>query len=110
MKNFKQRGGVIALIAVAAVASGTGILVGSIFGIAQNAAAAGEEVQAVTEGVFSVNKKAGEVWAVGAKVYWNDTDKNFTTTATNNVLVGAATEAAANSATVGTVLLDGVIR
>lgn len=110
MKNFKQSGDTATLIAAAAVASGAGILVGSIFGIATNAAAIGEEVEAKRTGVFTVAKNSAEAWAVGDKVYWDDTAKVFTITNTTDTLVGAAYAVAANPSAIGTVLLDGAIR
>jgi predicted RecA/RadA family phage recombinase len=110
MKNFKQSGDTVTLIAAAAVASGAGILVGSIFGIATNAAAIGEEVEAKRTGVFTVAKNSAEAWAVGDKVYWDDTAKVFTITNTADTLVGAAYAVAANPSAIGTVLLDGAIR
>lgn len=110
MKNFKQSGDTVTLIAAAAVASGAGILVGSIFGIATNAAAIGEEVEAKRKGVFTVAKNSAEAWAVGDKVYWDDTAKVFTITNTTDTLVGAAYAVAANPSATGTVLLDGAIR
>ncbi len=45
MKNFVQPGNTITLTAPYAVASGDGLLVGSIFGIAAGAAALGEPVE-----------------------------------------------------------------
>lgn len=110
MKNFKQKGDIVTLIALAAIGSGAGLLVGSIFGITQNAAAAGEEVEVLREGVFTVPKNSAEAWTVGAKVYWDNTAKVFTTTTTSNTLVGVAYAVAANPSATGTVLLDGAIR
>ena len=110
MKNLKQIGGVLTLTAPYTVLSGAGVLVGSIFGIAQTDAASGASVSIVRSGVFTHAKNSGEAWAVGEQVYWDDTAKVFTTDDTGNVLVGAAVAAAANPSASGTVLLDGVIR
>lgn len=110
MKNFVQEGDILTLTAPYAVASGAGLLVGSIFAIATNAAASGDPVEGVREGVFTHAKTSAQAWTVGAKIYWDNTAKVMTTTATDNILVGAAAAVAANPSATGTVLLDGVIR
>lgn len=110
MKNFIQTGDTVTLVAPYAVASGVGVLVGSLFGITTNAAASGAEVEAKRTGVFTHAKTSAQAWTVGAKVYWDDTAKVFTTTDTSNTLVGVAYAVAANPSATGTVLLDGAIR
>lgn len=110
MNNFQQHGDVVTLIAPAAVASGQGVQAGSLFGIAVGAAAAGAEVEVNREGVFTHTKNSAEAWTVGAKIYWDNVNKRFTTVATANLLVGAALEVAVNPSATGTVLLDGAIR
>lgn len=110
MKNFKQPGDTVTVTAPADVASGAGVLVGVLFGIATNAALSGAEVEIKRTGVFEHAKNSAEAWTVGAKVYWDNTAKVFTTTATSNTLVGAAAAAAANPSALGTVLLDGAVR
>ena len=98
MKNFVQPGNTITLTAPYAVASGDGLLVGSIFGIAAGAAAIGEPVETALVGVFDITKVGSQAWTVGAKVYWDDTNKRTTTVATDNTLIGAAVEAVASGA------------
>lgn len=56
MKNYVQPGNTITLTAPYAVASGDGLLVGSIFGIAAGAAALGEPVETALVGVFDITK------------------------------------------------------
>lgn len=109
MKNYVQPGNTITLTAPYAVASGDGLLVGSIFGVASGDAANGTSVEAALVGVFDLKKVASQAWAVGDKVYWDNTNKEATKTATNNTLIGAATEAVANGAgdVVGRVRLNG---
>lgn len=109
MKNFQQEGDTVTLIAPAALASGVGVLVGSLFGITVNAAASGAEVEVLREGIFTVAKNSAEAWTVGAKVYWDDTAKVFTITNTTDTLVGVAYAIAANPSATGVVLLDGAI-
>ena len=110
MKNFVQEGDILTVVAPAAVLSGAGVLVGTIFGIAQTGAASGAEVAIKRKGVFTHAKTSAEAWTSGAKVYWDNTNKVFTSTAGTNQLVGAAVAAAANPSATGTVLLDGAVR
>ena len=56
MKNYIQPGHTITLTAPAAVTSGSGLLVGAIFGIAAHDAASGEPVETLTVGVVDINK------------------------------------------------------
>lgn len=98
MKNYVQPGNTITLAAPYAVASGDGLLVGSIFGVASGAAALGEPVEAALVGVFDLTKVGSQAWTAGAKVYWDNTNKRCTTAATDNTLIGVATEAVASGA------------
>lgn len=52
-----------------------------------------------------VPKNAGEAWSVGDKLYWDDTNKEFTVTATANTLAGYAAEEAASADTEGKMVL-----
>lgn len=109
MKNYVQPGNAITLTAPYAVASGDGLLVGSIFGVASCTAALGETVEAALVGVFDLTKVGSQAWTAGAKVYWDNTNKRCTTVATDNTLIGMATEAVASGAgdTIGRVRLNG---
>ena len=110
MKTFIQPGENVTLAAPYDVTAGGGALVGSIFGIAQEDALSGADVVLVRRGVFTLAKTSAQAWTVGAKLYWDDTNKVATTTATANTLIGAARAAAANPSATGEVLLDGAIR
>ena len=109
MKNYVQPGKTITLTAPYAVAAGDGLLVGAIFGVATAAAGNGEAVEAVLVGVFDLKKTASQAWAVGDKIYWDNTAKEATKTLTGNTLIGAALEAVGNGATetIGRVRLNG---
>lgn len=98
MKNYVQRGENLTLAAPYAVASGAGALVGSIFGVASTTLANAESGEFATEGVFDLTKVGSQAWTVGAKVYWDDTAKNCTTTATSNTLIGVAVAAVGSGA------------
>ena len=110
MKNFKQKGDIVTLFSASAIASGAGLLVGSVFGITQNAGAAGDSVEVLREGVFTHAKNSAEAWTVGAKIYWDNTNKRITTTVGSNTLVGVLTAAKGGTDTTARVLLDGAIR
>lgn len=110
MKNYIQGGATLTVLASAAVTSGAGLLVGTIFGVANGDAANGASVNLVREGVFDVAKVSAQAWTQGQKIYWDNTAKLFTSVATSNIVVGAAVEVAANPSAIGIVLLDGVIR
>lgn len=109
MKNFIQPGEVVSVPAPYNVAAGAGCLVGSLFGVAVNAALSAAAVEVATKGVFDMAKAASQAWTVGARIYWDDTAKNCTTTASTNKLIGVAMLAVGSGAgeTTGRVLLSG---
>ena len=98
MKTYVQPGNTITLTAPYAVASGDGLLVGSIFGVASGTAALGETVEAALTGVYDLKKVASQAWAAGDKVYWDNTAKEATKTTTSNTLIGVAVVAVAGGA------------
>jgi predicted RecA/RadA family phage recombinase len=108
-RNHVQPGNTITLIAPYTVSSGDGLLIGSIFGIASGDAESGAEVEAVLVGVFDLKKVGTQAWTAGDKIYWDDTNKQTTKTATGNTLIGVALEAVAGGAddTTGRVRLNG---
>ena len=109
MKNFVQAGVILSLIAPYAVASGDGLLVGSIFGVATNAAANGAAVEAyVGPAVMAVTCLSTDTGSVGAKMYWDNTNKRLTTTASGNSLVGVLVVAKLAAETTATIRLNGV--
>ena len=110
MKSFVQKGDVLTFGAPYAVASGTPFKVGSLVAVAVTTAANAATVEGMLEGVFNLPKVSAQAWAVGDKIYWDDTAKLMTTVASGNTLVGAATVAAVNPSSIGTVYLDGAVR
>lgn len=107
MKNFVQPGNVISVAAPYNVASGAGLLVGSLFGVATTAALNGAAVEAAVTGVFDLAKVSAQAWTAGALIYWDDTAKLATTTASTNKLIGVAAAGAANPSATGRVRLNG---
>lgn len=110
MKNVIQAGENLTLPAPADVLSGAGVLVGTIFGVAQGNALSGADVVLVRRGVFELPKTSAQAWTVGVKIYWDNTAKAATTTAASNPVIGAAVAVAANPSATGLVLLDGAVR
>ncbi|CAH1657147.1 Putative RecA/RadA family phage recombinase [Hyphomicrobiales bacterium] len=109
MKNYIQPGDTLTLPAPYAVASGDGALVGTVFGVATGTYANAEEGEFKTNGVFDLKKKASQAWTVGAAIYWDNTNKEATTTTTDNTKIGVAVLAVGSSAgeTIGRVRLNG---
>ncbi|MFC3579124.1 DUF2190 family protein [Sphingomonas hylomeconis] len=108
-RNFVQPGDALTLIAPRTLASGDGFVVGGIFAVALAAAATGKPVEARRVGVWDLTKAAGAAWTAGQKVYWDNTAFNVTATVGTNMLIGAATQAAASAAVVGRVLVTGQV-
>lgn len=107
MKNYIQPGDTVTLTAPYDVASGDGMLVGTLFAVAALTAASGAEVEAKTNGVFELKKTSAQAWTQGAAIYWDNTAKECTTTTTSNTLIGKALVAAANPSGTGVVRLNG---
>lgn len=91
-KGFVQDGDVLTLTAPYAVQSGGGALVGAIFGVALAAVANGARGEFMVNGVHDIPKATGAV-SEGAKIYWDNTNKVVTATASGNTLIGAAVQA-----------------
>lgn len=120
MQNFEKEGEIQTFTAPAGgVTSGTPVQIGQALVVpavtitaAQVTADPTIQFEGKIRGVFTVTKAASQAWTEGALVYWDDTNGEFTTTATGNHLAGWATEAAESGAalTTGHVYLDGVAR
>lgn len=106
MKNSIQEGEVLPFAAPYAVASGGGALIGGVFGVSVNALANGEVGSFELEGVFSLPKATGAA-TVGAKAYWDNTNKNVTATVGSNTLIGVFVAAYASGDTLAQVRLNG---
>ena len=113
MINYLQSDDSITVAAPYAVASGGGVKLGHLFGVAQGAAAAGQLVVLVREGVFLLPGVSAETAAAGDLAYWDDAARVITKapgTGGENLLIGAYLEAKSAGALPATVLIDGVIR
>lgn len=105
MKNYVQDGKTITLTAPAGgVTTGVGVLIGALFVVPLFSAAVSEPFEARVSGVATLPKASGAV-TEGAKLYWDNTAKNVTTTATSNTFIGyAAAAQASGDATVNVLL------
>lgn len=109
MKNFIQTGHMITVPApTGGVASGQGVIVGALFGIAATTATEGSDVEIATTGVYDLPKAPATVFALGDRVAWDDTAKVIAPPATGLYPVGVAVTAAGNGAVTLRVRLDGV--
>lgn len=88
-----------------AVADGGGALIGTLFAVAMADIANGANGVFRRSGSFTLAKATGQTWTIGAALYWDNTAKNVTTTATSNTLIGVALAAAATGDTTGKVLV-----
>jgi len=88
------------------VASGDGVVAGSLFGVAQTDIAVGDSGTLALIGVWELPKVSAQAWDVGDKIYWVAADGECTTTAGSNKLIGVAIEAAANPSATGKVRLS----
>jgi predicted RecA/RadA family phage recombinase len=89
MKNFVQNGKTIEVTLAAAILSGAAMLIGALVGVAVTSGGIGDVVAFELEGVFTLPKAVGAV-SQGAVLYWDDTAKNVTTTASGNTKIGHA--------------------
>ena len=106
MKTYIQPGDSLTVTAPYAVTSGQGVLVGALFGIAAFDAAISTSVEVQTKGVFDVTKEPALAITAGARVFWDNTNRRITTTATSNFQVGIATQAALAADTAVRVVLQ----
>jgi predicted RecA/RadA family phage recombinase len=109
MRNFISSGDIVTIPAPAAVSSGDGVLVGTLFGIAATDAESGTNVPIKTTGVFTLHKTSAQAWTVGALIYWDAGNKVATTDDDEgaSALIGKALTIAANPSGTGVVRLNG---
>lgn len=109
MKNYVQPGKIVTVIAPADVTSGSGLLVGSLFGVCTTDAKSGEDVEVQTVGVFELPKTTSQAWAAAwAAIYWDNSTKKLTTTSSGNTKVGVNMKAQGANDAVARIRLNGV--
>ena len=104
MTNFNHTGDTATVIAPGTVASGAGVKVGSIFGIAAYDAVLNDSLEVARKGAYDIAKDAS-VFAQGDLVYWDDTAKKATSTVGANLLIGMAEVAAVTGGAVVSAIL-----
>ena len=109
MQNFIQSGHHIDVTApTGGVTSGQGVVIGALFGVANDDANAGETVVITTTGVFTLPKLSTAVIGAGGKVSWDATNHRVVAPGTGFYPIGAALEAAGNGTATVKVRLDGI--
>ncbi|CAA7622125.1 conserved hypothetical protein [Magnetospirillum sp. LM-5] len=109
MKNFIQNGHMITVPApTGGLASGQGMIVGALFGIAATTASEATNVEIATTGVYDLPKAPATVVALGDRVAWDDTAKVIALPTAGLHPIGVAIIAAGNGAVTVRVRLDGV--
>ncbi len=110
-QSYKQPGSILTVTApYARTASGLGMKVGALFGVTCDAIANAVAGQVQTEGVHSLLKIGSQAWAVGDRIFWDDTNKRLTSVATDGMFVGVCTTAVGAGAgeTTGEIKLAGL--
>lgn len=108
MKLYVRPGDAIPLVLPYNVTSGQGVLVGAIFGVATTDGLSGATIECAIDGVIDITKEPSLVITQGARLFWDNTNRRLTTTATGNFHVGFAAAAAAGAdTTVRTLLARG---
>jgi predicted RecA/RadA family phage recombinase len=106
MRNYVSEGEVITAAAPYALTSGQGVLVGAaLFGVAAHDAANGAEVAIATSGVYDITALSTDTAAVGAKLFWDNTNRRLTTTASTHICAGFAVAAKASGDTTARIKL-----
>jgi predicted RecA/RadA family phage recombinase len=107
-RNFIQPGETLSLAAPSGgVVSGTGYLIGGLFGVALTTAAEGVTFEFKVTGVWQLAKTSAQAWVVGDKIYRNAATGAMDTDATTGPLVGVAVAVADNPSATGIVRLNG---
>ncbi len=108
MNNQTQDGNVVTLTAPSGgVVSGTGYLIGALFGVAVATAAEAASFAFAVEGVFTLPKTSAQAWTEGQKIYWDNGNARCDSDGTVGILIGVATAVAANPTSTGSVRLNG---
>ncbi len=109
MKNFVQNGHMITVPApTGGIKSGTGMIVGNLFGIASMSSAEGKNVEIATTGVFDLPKAANTTFTLGQLVSWDAANGQVVAPATGMYPIGVSIYDAGNGTTTAWVRLDGV--
>jgi len=108
-KNFVKKGDTITCVAPAGgVIAGQLYLLGALVVVAAITAAAGEEFEGHTKGIWNfTNKTPANTPAFGAKAYLNAAGTEITTTASGNTFIGVFLSSGGGSSGICQVRLNG---
>ena len=106
MKNFIAPGNTLEITAGADIASGAGVKVGVLFGVAAGAIANGARGIINLTGIYELPKTSAQAWDQGVAIYWTGTACTTATTA-GNLLIGVAAAPALSPSDTGMVRLNG---
>lgn len=106
MDNFRGPGKVLSFAAPYDRLSGQGALLGALFGVAMIDVLSGVTADFLMEGEFTgLAKLSTDVWAVGDRLYWDDSNKRLDLDSTVGTFVAVATAVTANPSTTGQCVL-----
>lgn len=106
MRNFVQPGDVVTLAAPYDRLSGEMAKVGNILGVAMVDVLSGANAEFLLTGVVDVTALTADTGTVGTNMYWDDTNKRLTTTASTHKLAGVLTKAKGGSDTTARIRLN----
>ena len=106
MKNYVQEGDILTLTAPYTRTAGQGALIGAIFGVACNDVTSGDSGEFARCGVYDLTALSTATGSIGAKVYWDDSNKRVDTDGTVGQLIGALATAKTNGQTTARVTLN----
>lgn len=96
-KNYVAPGETIPVTLTGTVTSGSGILVGSLLGVALNDGGSGDTIQVAIEGVFDLPALEAAEFAAGDAIIWDVSDgEAISTGQSNDDLDGGAVAIAAS--------------
>jgi len=100
MKNYISNGKEIEITLGADIVSGAPLLIGDILGVAVKDGANGDTgFPMAIEGVFTLPKTTSDTFDPGQILFWDDSGKKLTETASTNKPVAISMETAGSSAT-----------
>ena len=86
-------------LATADYDAGDVIIIGSLVCYALEDITSGDYGEVVVIGQGEVTKIESQAWTIGQKIYWDSSESEFTSVATDNTFAGIASDVAASSAT-----------
>ncbi|MFA7278633.1 MAG: DUF2190 family protein [Sterolibacterium sp.] len=107
MQNFVQEGNILTLTAPYTRTAGQAALIGAIFCVACNDVTSGASGEFARTGVYDLTALSTATGAMGAKAYWDDSNKRIDTDSTIGMLVGTLVTAKTNGQTTARVVLNG---